>query len=140
MAPAFAADEPVDQPKSLERATAWLKDLANDADLAADTRVSIPIFVDDIHNKTRLWATLGVRFAKLHVRFAKPPSVKAQEGEGEWQAVGNHLLRDAYFLVLVDEFAEVELEGLRCFDREELRKVCDEQKTKEKIVAALQAD
>lgn len=137
MRPDLAADEPVDRAKCLATATAWLADLANDPDLAADTRVSIPIFDDTVNNKTRLWATLGVRLSRLDCRFAAPPSVKPKSGNEDWQEVDSDALQESHYFVLVDEFAEVELAGLRCYDREELRKICDEQKTKENILAAL---
>jgi hypothetical protein len=46
-------------------------------------------------------------------------------------------LAPAEYLIAVDEFAEVELSGLHVLDREELRAVCDHEKTKDAILAAL---
>jgi hypothetical protein len=37
----------------------------------------------------------------------------------------------------VEEFAEVELPGLRSLTRQELRAICDREKTREAIVKAL---
>jgi len=37
----------------------------------------------------------------------------------------------------VDEFAEVELKGIRTLTREELRAICDREKTKEAILEVL---
>lgn len=135
--PAFTAEETVDQERCYALATAWLPKAFGDPDLAVDTRVSVPIYVTPGRG-VRLWTTLGVRLAKLDVSYVKPPSLKPTQGEGAWQAVEPHRLEAAHYLIPVDEFAEVEIKGMRVLTRDELRAVCDREKTKEKIVAALQ--
>jgi len=45
---------------------------------------------------------------------------------------------EARYVILVDEFAEIRLDGLRVLPREALRKVCNERKTREDIVRALE--
>jgi hypothetical protein len=111
-----------------------------DEDLAADTRVAVPIFVDYDRKVTRLWMTLGVRLAKLEARYARPPHLKPAKGSGDWQAVEEFRLAEANYLIPVDEFAEVELPGLKVLTREELRAVCDREKTKEAILQALRRE
>jgi hypothetical protein len=136
----FAKDEPVDQEKCLKLATDWLPDAFKDEDLAADTRVSVPLYVDVDRQVTRLWLTLGVRMAKLDANYVRPPSLKpvvGEGGEGEWKPVEPHRLRGVNYVIAVDEFAEVELKGVRALTREELRAICDREKTKERIIAAL---
>jgi hypothetical protein len=157
--PAFLEKEPVDVEKCYGRATAWLPKALEDEDLAADTRVSVPIFVDPGRGVTRLWATLGVRLAKLDASYARPPQIKLapealkkdpqdrqplghragnQPGaKNDWQPVESHTLAESHYLIPVDQFAEVELTQSRVLTREELRAVCDREKTKEAIVAAL---
>jgi hypothetical protein len=137
-------DEPVDRDRCERLATEWLAHAAEDPDLAVDTRVSIPIYVDPARNVTRLWATLGVRMTRLEASFARPPRIKPAEGEGEgegsdaWRAVEPSTLSTSYYLIAVDGFAEVELRGNRALTRKELRAACDQQKTKEAIVSALE--
>ena len=131
-------DEPVDRGGCERTATEWLARAGTDPDLAADTRVSVPIFVDPGRAVTRLWATLGVRLTRLTASYARPPRLKSREGDGEWKDAAPHQLRTAHFLIPVDEFAEVELRGNRSLNRDELRRACDREKTKEKIVSALQ--
>jgi hypothetical protein len=135
--PALAADESVDQPRCLGLAADWLNKAFTDEDLAVDTRVAVPIYVDYQRGTTRLWLTLGVRLARLDARYARPPQVKSANGT-EWQAVNEYLLEASNYLIPVDEFAEVELPGLKVLSREELRAICDREKTKEQILAALQ--
>jgi hypothetical protein len=100
--------------------------------------VAVPVYVDRARNITRLLATLGVRLTKLEASFARPPRARSLDGPGDWQAVEPDKHRTASYLIPVDEFAEVELRGLRTLTRPELRAVCDARKTKEVIVAALQ--
>jgi len=87
----------------------------------------------------RLWVTLGVRLTQLDTKFVTAPKIKPVTGEGDWQEVEAWKLADAPFLISVDEFAEVEVPTLSPPNREELRKLCDKHKTKEKIVEALAA-
>ena len=82
MAPALRPDEPVDRPACEAKATEWLASYDKDSDLAVDTRVSVPLYFDIRERKTRLWATIGVRLAKLDVSYAKPPKIKPAEGTG----------------------------------------------------------
>jgi hypothetical protein len=135
--PAFKADEPVDQEHCYKAATAWLAGSRTDPDLAADTRVAVPIFVDVTRRSTRLWVTLGVRLTKLRTGYARAPQLKPARGEGAWQVVEDQRLEDAEYLIPVDEFAEVEIPGLNVLSREELRALCDREKTKEAILEAL---
>jgi len=65
-------------------AAEWLARLADEDDLAEDTRVAVPIYVDPFKGTTRLWVTLGVRLTKLDARFVRAPRLKPAEGEGDW--------------------------------------------------------
>src|SRR4051794_33719265 len=60
-------------------AVEWLGRALDDPDLAADTRVAVPVYTDPVNRKTRLWVTLGVRNAKLTAAYAdsaRPPRIK----------------------------------------------------------------
>ncbi len=137
MKPEWAKDEPVDSARCHKAATDWQAHAFEDPDLAADTRVSVPVYADAGRNVTKLWATLGVRLARLEVSYARPPSLKPANGSKDWEPVENHRLKPEEYLIPVDEFAEIELKGLRTLTREELRAICDREKTKEAILAAL---
>jgi hypothetical protein len=133
----LAKEEVIDQDRCYRLATEWLSKAFQDEDLAADTRVAVPVFVDEPRRATRLWCTLGVRLAKLDVRYVRPPHVKPAKGEGEWKEVEGYRLGGVEYVIPVDEFAEVELKGLRVLSREEFRTICDREKTKEAILKAL---
>ena len=120
-----------------DAALAWLEKLSGDGDLAQDTRVAVPIYVDPRQRKMRLWVTLGVRLTQLDARFVRPPRLQPATGDGDWKQVESWKLHDAEYLIAVDEFAEVEVATLSPPNRDELRKLCDQHKTKPAILAAL---
>src|SRR5262249_51412197 len=134
----LAPEEGVQEGHCYQEASAWLTKAFQDEDLKTDTRVAVPIFVDENRNVTRLWLTLGVRLAKLEASYARPPHLKPAQGDGDWKAVEPALLEGVNYLIPVDEFAEVELRGATVLSREELRAVCDREKTREAILQALQ--
>jgi hypothetical protein len=139
LAPTMLPEEVADTDSAYEQAIAWLERLSADRDLTADTRVAVPIYVDPQQGTMRLWCTIGVRLTQLDASYARSPRIKPAEGAGEWAEVQRHKLRPAEHLIAVDEFAEVEIPSLSPPNRDELRKLCDEHRTKEKIVEALAA-
>jgi hypothetical protein len=137
MAPALRPDEPVDRASCEAKATEWLASYVQDVDLKVDTRVSVPIYFDVPAQRTRLWATIGVRLAKLDVSYARPPKIKPAEGPGEWLDADPDQLEPVDYVIAVDEFAEVEIPGLQPLTRQEFRDVCSAKKTKPEIREAL---
>jgi hypothetical protein len=137
MAPALRPDEPVDRAACEAKASEWLASFTKDADLEVDTRVSVPLYFDTAYGRTRLWATIGVRLAKLDVSYARPPKVKPAQGSDEWQEVEAQQLEGIQYVIAVDEFAQAEIRGLQPLTRKEFREVCDAYKTKPEILRAL---
>jgi hypothetical protein len=137
--PAFLEDEAVDREKCEKTAADWLASRQSDPDLAADTRIAVPVYYDPSTRATRFWMTLGVRLAKLDTRYAVGPRIRpANSGESaEWKAVDPYKLVASEYVIPVDEFAEVEIKGGRVPNRADLREICDRMKTKAKIVAEL---
>jgi len=135
--PALNDGEVADPEACYLAAGEWLARIADEVDLAEDTRVAVPIYVDPFKGTTRLWVTLGVRLTKLEARFVRAPRLKPAEGDADWKEVEGWKLHAANHVIPVDEFAEVEVPTLAPPNREELRSLCDEHKTKEKIVEAL---
>jgi hypothetical protein len=137
MKPEFLDGEPVDREASEKAALAWLGNMASDADLACDTRVAVPIFVDPATGKVRLWANLGVRLAHVDATYARPPQVRPLADSGSWQELKPSQLSTSDYAIAVVEFAEIELPGFMSLSRQELRDACDRCQTKEEIVRAL---
>jgi len=116
-------------------ACGWLDQINDNLDLAKDTRISVPISYDIQKRKTRLWATLGVRLARLDVEYVTPPQIRVP-GETEWQEVEIGTVKSKRYVIAVDEWAELDCQGSRSFDRDEFRVLCDKHKTRDAIVAA----
>ena len=55
----------------------------------------------------------------------------------EWKPVEPYKLATEHYVIPVDEFAEVELPGLRVLNRAELRGICNQAKTRAAIIEAL---
>jgi hypothetical protein len=130
--------EAVDSKLAEDVAQDWLAKIGIDPDLAVDTRVSVPVYYDPQTGTVRLWVTCGVRLTTIEARYVKPPSLRPLDGSGEWKPVEWSQLERTHFMIPVDEFAEVEVQGGRVFNRAELRAICDQFKTKDKMVEALQ--
>jgi hypothetical protein len=137
MRPALTDDEPVDRNRCYKLADDWLPKALQDEDLAADTRVAVPVYVDPGRGITRVWLTLGVRLAKLDAQYARPPRIKPAKEPGDWKDPEPYLWRPVNYLIPVDEFAEVELRGRGVMTREEFRALCDRERTREAILHAL---
>jgi hypothetical protein len=142
--PALTKEEEPECERCYNLAVAWLPKAFDDPDLAVDTRVAVPIYPDPTRGVTRIWATLGVRLAHLDADYVRPPSVaSAQKPDSnpkertEWRQLGMDEISSSHYLIAVDEFAEVELGGMHVLSREDLRAVCDREKTKEAVIAAL---
>jgi hypothetical protein len=139
MAPKFLDGEPVDRETAKKAALEWLAQVGKNPDLACDTRMAVPIYIDAMTNRIRLWVTLGVRMAHLYASYDydRPPKVRPQNTGGPWQEVDRKGLGGQYVLIPVDEFAEVEINADKIPNRAELRALCDKYKTKEEIIEAL---
>ena len=136
MVPQFAAQENVDQDACYQLACRWLNQIKENPDLAKDTRVSVPVAYDIGKSRTRLWATLGVRFAYLDVNYVTPPLIRIP-GEASWQKVEVHEAENKRYVIAVDEWAELDCDGRRSFTRSQFRKLCDKYQTRDAIVAAM---
>ncbi len=120
-------------------ALAWLKDFADDPDLAVDTRVAVPVAVNLLRKTTQLWGTAGVRLARLEVAFEKrfPPSVRPTGADEKWRPFDGDLNETTYYIP-VDEFISVEIPTLDCPTREQFRRLCDQAPSTSKLIELLQ--
>jgi hypothetical protein len=136
---ALKPDEDVDREACRKEAEAWLKKIADDPDMAVDTRVIVPVFTDVVNGRTHVWATAGVRLAKLEASYlhGNPPSIRPKTG-GEWKPIEGWKTKPSHYLVAVDEFVSTNRPGLGALNREEYRALCDQADgDKEKLVELL---
>ena len=135
MKPDISADEKVDVEAAYRTAVEWL-DQTTHPDLAIDTRIAVPIAYDPQADESRLWATIGIRLAKLDASYARSPHYR-ENADAPWEEVESMRLGKSRYVIAVDEFAEFSLPGGNVMTREQLRNLCDQHATKAEIVRAL---
>jgi hypothetical protein len=140
MAPELVADElatfPLDQARDAARG--WLANVANDADVARDPRVSLPVAVETDENDVDYaiyWAIVGVKALHLHASFpdSRQPEVLSAMPYGcvqtGWTTFEPYLL--------VEETIQVRRRAdLPPLTRDEFRALCDQYDTAEEITNA----
>ncbi|MEI8022184.1 MAG: hypothetical protein WCH39_28500, partial [Schlesneria sp.] len=116
----------------------WLTSYTNDPDIAVDTRVIVPVAEDLTRGAISVWATPGIRFARLKTSYVPeaPPRVRNKDSE-EWTALKPEQLSEAIYLLPVDEFISVQVPSTRILNRKEFQGLCNEAKTREELVQRL---
>ncbi|MCK4304604.1 MAG: hypothetical protein KAY24_10245 [Candidatus Eisenbacteria sp.] len=116
----------------------WAKDLASDPDIGTDARCMVPLFNDEWRDSTKVWVFLGWSEKPVMISFAESPVATIVDQEGnrvpddvvtlDFQSVTRYL---AYPVT-------AEIYVSKILDREEFRRICDEEQTQSKILAALE--
>jgi hypothetical protein len=115
---------------ALPRFVAWRAAIAKDADLGRDARMMVPLFFDVERQKTKVVVFLGWDERPATISFATPPTVEVEGGSDtavSFDDVGASLVYPVTEEVYVT----------RVLDRDEVRKICDEKKTRTEILKAL---
>jgi len=140
MAPELAADERVVFPLDAAREAArdWLANVAGDADVARDPRVSLPVALEtgsDNLDYAIYWAVVGVKALHLHASFPEShrPEVLSQMPYGcvqtGWKSFEPYLL--------VEQTIQVRRRAdLPPLTRAEFRALCDKHETADAIAEA----
>ena len=135
MAPELAQDELAAFPLDAARVAArdWLANVANDADIARDPRVSLPVAIAD--GDAIYWAVVGVKILHLHASFpeSRRPEVLGQLPyscvQTGWKPFEPYLL--------VEQTVQVRRSThLPPLTRDEFRALCNEHDTAEAIANA----
>ena len=121
-------------------AETWLADLNHDPDMAVDTRVIVPVRIDLKQGSVANWATLGIRFCRLKVRYESAAAPRIQDPHtGEWNMIPSEQLDEATYLLPVEQWASVELSANQVFNRTEFQQRCDEAFSREDILKRIQS-
>jgi hypothetical protein len=114
----------------------WREKIGKDPDLGHDVRMMVPVFYDIERKKTKVWAVLGLATFPLVARFKVPPKVVAVHGP--LFSFSRPKLEFESERYSVPYLATAEVYVDRILDREELCALCDENRSYDAIVAALQ--
>lgn len=105
----------------------------SDPDLMRDLRMLVPVFYDEIKGQWAVRAFLGWHIRTMSVSFAENPSIKiVHKPAGDEGNVG---FSESRYSVLTPVTQELSVKTV--LGRKEFRRLCDEKKTPEAIVAAL---
>lgn len=114
---------------------AWQRGSAKDPDLNADMRVAVPVFIDAERNTVHICATVGLEARRLKVEFMNTPTVRVFRPSLSPAEEPSPLFMPSAYMVVVPVTIECDVKIVPT--REELRRVCDEFKTPERICEAL---
>jgi len=136
-----------------EEATNWLEDPEKDVCCKRDVRYIVPALVNQRRTQARYWMTVGVKLLKIKADYVKRPRVQIVDlesgdviqeistGEESGVITGTHLkyrfVPEECFLP-VEVFAEA-TGPAKPFTRDEFRRLCDQCKSKRKVVQAIQS-
>ena len=109
----------------------WMATRSQDADIAADLRMMVPVYHDIGRRRTKVWMFLGWLEDTLDVSFEHPPEVRSPEG-----LPVNAEFRDTSCPIAIPVIIEALVS--RVLDRDEFRAVCDRCGTPEAVVRTLQ--
>jgi len=110
----------------------WQQELAGDTDLAADSRMMVPIWYDRLSHRWRVWLFLGWSARELTVSFFETPNVQVLDAAGNRVKVS---FENSVYRAATPVFAEHDTR--RLMNREEFRDHCDRYGEREEILAHL---
>ncbi len=133
LAPVFLKGEKVDAADCREAALNWIETFRRDPDLKPDARICVPVYADN--NKTRFWAVVGVRLARLEAEYVHPPSIR--EPGGQWRKASPGSLGKSDYLIPVDAFLSFTLQGRAALERSEFWQILTEAGTRDHFLKAI---
>ncbi|MDB5348337.1 MAG: hypothetical protein JWP89_6714 [Schlesneria sp.] len=133
--------DPADARQSLRdvaTARTWINSQLSDPDLTADSRCMVPLFYDEGREKTKVVVTLGFRAELMSVAYETRPHVTVIDDNG--QVMDQQ--KDVRIAWESDHHVIASPQSAECYvrqplSRKEFRRICDEQQTTERILAAL---
>jgi hypothetical protein len=121
----------------VKRFIEWTANWGEDADIAQDARMMVPVFFDQRRGKTKVWAFLGWSNRPVRVSFAMAPAVEVQDELGK--KLDKYPL-DIQFRTSSQSLpypVTAEVYVTQILNRAEFRKHCDQFKTQEAILKNL---
>ncbi len=121
---------------NVKRAEAWAAGWQTDPDILTDPRVIVPVWKNSTNKQIIYWAVLGVKVVKISTTFVEGHTPKVVSTNG---CKVKELVPRSYHL-LMEQMRQVRIPmNVPPPTRAELRKICDEHKTADAIVKALES-
>jgi hypothetical protein len=116
----------------------WLAALGQDPDLGQDIRAMVPLFYDEGRQMTKVWVVLGAYPQRLVVSYTQEPRLLGiKDAGGKVVSAGDvdvMFTREGHPLAHIAT-AEVYVKNI--LNRTEFRRLCDQKKTADAILASL---
>lgn len=125
----------VEERAARARFRSWQAGSASDPALLEDVRVAVPVFFDEERERVRIVATLGLETKNLEIDFVTKPDVQILGDSSEKEPYVTYNGIEHMILCPVSIECDVRVPPTRG----ELRAICDEHRTPEKIKEALEA-
>jgi hypothetical protein len=135
MRPGLTADEAAAYPVDgdMQRAKDWLASWRSDADVVRDPRVIVPVSEDPATNTAHYWVVLGTKVLKIQASFYPGFEPKVIDG-----CPVRRFVDVEPYLVTGDTVEITRPLSASPPTRDELRALCDQYKTHDAIVSALE--
>lgn len=119
----------------VKRAEQWARGWQTNADILADPRVIVPIWNNSTNKVIIYWAVLGVKVVKISARFVENYQPKVISSDCKVKGMLPH-----DYHLLMEQMQEVRIPmEVPPPTRAEFRKICDQHKTRDAIVKALES-
>jgi len=112
----------------------WIRKFIDDEDVGTDNRMMVPVFYDELREKTKVWVVLGYAVKPLSIWYSQKPKVtvtdaggKKAEADLEFESMRQSLIYPVSAEIYVNKI----------LNRSEFRSLCDRYKTHSAILKAL---
>ena len=116
----------------------WWASVRSDPDLGKDVRMMVPVYIDALTGKIRVWAVLGLSVRPLRIYYATDPGIlEVLDASGKKVPLERF---DVSFYGARHDYPYIvsaELSTSKILDRPSFRRLCDQYKTFRSILAHL---
>jgi len=112
----------------------WIRTLADDTDVGTDNRMMVPVFYDELREKTKVWVVLGCAVKPLSIWYSQKPKVTVTDAEGK-KAEADIEFESSQKSLIYPVSAEIYVNKI--LNRSEFRSLCNRYKTQSDILSAL---
>ena len=112
----------------------WIRKFIDDEDVGTDNRMMVPVFYDELREKTKVWVVLGYAVKPLSIWYSRKPKVTVTDAEGK-KAEADIEFESTQKSLIYPVSAEIYVNKI--LNRSEFRSLCNRYKTRSDILNAL---
>ncbi len=122
--------------EDMNRAAKWITSFHKDPDIGADSRMMVPLFYDIERGQVKVWVFLGYTSKPLEISFHREPKARVTNlaGKRTRAELKYHRIRQTMITPI-----SAELYVNRLLNRREMQRLCQQCRTRSRILEALKA-